>query len=329
MMSSSLFDPGARRPRIAVLGSLVFDLAVRLERMPATHETVLARDVHISCGGKGLCQAVAAASLGAEVEAIGRIGADPFGDIILQTLDRNGIGHAHVTVDPAGTHIGIPMITPDGNNRIIGIPRASNRVTTNDVLNAKDIIQAADVLIVQCETPLPAISMAVTLAGQSATSVIWNPAPAVYPLQEVLAEPHGSFVSWLTPNEAEAAVLAGVPVSSRDDAIHAARLIRHAAAGKTGVIVTLGAQGSVAVDPAGHTHVTEPFAVDAIDSTGAGDAFTGTFATALGRGCTLKAAMQVAGAAGALATTRPGAADAMPSVSEVLHMLRTTGEWHA
>jgi len=321
------FPAGTRQPRIVVLGSLVFDLAISLDRMPATHETVLARDLHVSCGGKGLCQAVAAARLGADVQVVGRVGDDVFAGFVLETLERNGIDHAMVGRDPAGTHIGVPMVTPDGNNRIIGIPRASNHVDETDVMRAQAAIDAADVLVVQCETPLPAVSLAIELAGRNGTTVVWNPAPAMLSLAQVAAAPHGPLVTWLTPNETEASALAGCPVTNRDEAIHAARTIREAMP-RAGVIVTLGAQGAVALDPSGHVHPVDPVMVQAVDPTGAGDAFTGAFAAAMAHGWPLETALQVASAAGALTATRIGAADAMPSRDEILHLLRQPGGAH-
>lgn len=303
------------RTKVAVLGSLVFDIAVTVDRVPETGETVLATSAQISAGGKGLCQAVAARRLGASVDAIGLIGSDVFGDYLTGVLRAEDIGHEHVRTHAAGTHLGIPIVTPDGNNRIIGVPRASLAVAPDDVAGSIELLQAADVLLLQGETPLECIRAALEGVGQK-TLVVWNPAPARFTLEEMLAGQFGDRVSWLTPNESEATTLTGLPVVDVETGIRAARGI-HERFPTTGVVVTLGAQGSVAIQRDGAVHVTAPFPVSAVDPTAAGDSFSAAFGVALANGESVVEALSFASAAGALTATQLGAVTAIPHITQV------------
>ena len=309
-----MFEISART-KVVVLGSLVFDIAVTVDRVPETDETVLASSVQISAGGKGLCQAVAARRLGASVDAIGLVGSDVFGEYLISVLKAEDIGHEHVRTHDAGTHLGIPIVTPDGNNRIIGIPRASFAVAPDDVASSVELLQAADVLLLQGETPLESIRAAVERVGQE-TLVVWNPAPARFTLEEMLAGQFGDRISWLTPNESEATTLTGLLVVDVETGIRAARSI-HERFPTTAVVVTLGAQGSVAIERDGALHVAAPFRVAAVDPTAAGDSFSAAFAVALANGASVAEALSFASAAGALTATRLGAVTAIPHVTQV------------
>ncbi|WP_231988761.1 ribokinase [Mycobacterium sp. 1274761.0] len=307
--------------RVVVLGSLVFDMTVNVERVPRTHETVLASGLTISGGGKGLCQAVAARRLGADVDLIGRLGADVFGDFLLDIIDAEGIQRHAVQLDPVGTHIGIPIITLDGNNRIIGVPRASGNVSAADVDAARSALARCEVLLLQGETPLAACHRALELIAEN-TVVVWNPAPATFALKDMLGGVLGTKVTWLTPNETEATTLTGLEVVDPDSALAAARMIqdtyRH-----VGVVVTLGDRGSVAVEKTGTVVVEPPFAVDATDPTAAGDTFSAAFGVALARSTDVDGALTFASAAGALTATRLGAVLSIPHIEEVSSLIET------
>jgi len=312
-----------RVPRIVVVGSLVSDLVLWVPRLPRRHETLLATAHASHAGGKGLCQAVSARRCGADVAMVGRVGTDDFGLDLLGLLDREGVDRSAVSRDEIGTSLGIPLIDPNGNNAIIGVPRANARVTVADVEQASEAIAAADVLLLQMEVPLDACHAAVTIAEEAKTSVVWNPAPAEWGVDEFLPQEISPFVSWLTPNEIEASELSSVEVSDHASALRAANCLNEQRPG-IGVVVTLGGAGAVVRPPAGRALQIKGHEVDAVDTTGAGDAFNGAFATALAERLDLAKALEFATAAGALATTVVGAAAGLPLRSAIQAQLHSS-----
>ncbi|GAB08295.1 ribokinase [Gordonia araii NBRC 100433] len=312
--------PISQTPYIVVVGSMVFDLSIQLDRMPAPHETVLADSVALSCGGKGLCQALAISRLGGECAAVGRVGSDYFGDEILSLLRADGVDTAFVLRDPSGTHLGIPMITADGVNQIIGIPRASNSLTPDDIEKAEEYFKRADALVVQNETPLPTIAAAIDAAERHGAIVVWNTAPARYSLADTATVVRRAGRAWLTPNETEAHQLTGIEVVDAESGFAAADAIR-AAIPSTGVIITMGAEGAIAIDEDGKRYRQPAFAVESVDPTAAGDTFTGAFTTALTRGAPPPLALEFAAAAGALCVTARGAAPSIPTKAAVDELL--------
>lgn len=304
-----------RAIRVTVVGSLVFDIAVRVERVPSEHETVLASGASTGAGGKGLCQAVAARRLGADVKLIGAVGNDMFGEYLLRVVASEGIDHSGVSSHEAGTHIGIPIISDDGNNRIIGAPRASLHRAAFDIEGNLAALQWADVLLVQNEAPLEAIYDAIR-STPADSLVVWNPAPARYSVQDMVAGSEGREHVWWTPNEAEAAELTGVEVVDIGTGLIAARRLWEAA-GSHGVVVTLGAQGAVAIDPEGERHVAPPLPADAVDPTAAGDTFSAALALQLAAGSPVPESLAFASAAGAVTTTGIGAVASIPTAEQV------------
>ncbi|MBX7132462.1 MAG: ribokinase [Fimbriimonadaceae bacterium] len=293
----------------------MFDISVQLKRVPDTHETVLADSVQLSAGGKGMCQAVAASRLGGTVEMIGLVGQDPFGAYLLEVLDNDHIRRVHVGSHRAGTHLGIPIVTPDGNNRIIGVPRASAFVTPDVVHGSGEAIHRSDVLLVQGETPLDVIRWAIAACSESVL-VVWNPAPASFSLSEMLDWEYGLRVAWITPNETEAAQLVDMMIVDTDSAIAAAKKIRQHWS-SLGVVITLGDKGAAAIDHGDQVHLVSPFAVRAVDPTAAGDAFTAAFALGIANGSPVSEALEFAAAAGALTATRSGSVPSIPTLSMV------------
>ena len=297
--------------RVAVVGSLMMDLVVRVPRLPVVGESLVASDFQTFVGGKGGNQAIAAARLGAgEVAMIGRVGADAFGDEIIGTLRRDGVDCTFVTCDPqGGTGVAVPLVFDDGRNSIAAIPRANMRMTAADVRAARDAIEVAGVLLVQFEVAMEAVGEAVAIAHAVGVPILLNPAP-------VAAAPDGllSKVAWLVPNEVEAAALAG---AGNDPHAHAEQL---RALGAERVVVTLGEKGALILDRGGATAV-EAFPVQAIDSVGAGDAFCGALGVGLAEGMALHKAVRFASAAGAISVTRAGASPSLPARTEVEALL--------
>jgi len=297
--------------RLAVVGSLNMDLVVRVGRLPEPGETVLGDDLRQIPGGKGANQAVSAAKLGAEVAMVGRVGDDPFGQVLRQNMAMSGVNVRHVAALP-GMATGTAMIVVEaetGRNVIAVSPGANAHLTVADIDAAREAIVTADALLLQLETPLSTVLRAAELAAQAGTKVILNPAPAAVLPSELLG-----LVTFLVPNESEASLLADLPVRSLTDAEEAGRVLL--ARGVGNVLVTLGCQGVLAMTGADAVHIPAR-KVAAVDTTAAGDTFIGAFALAFAGGLTLPRALEFGCAAATLSTTRPGAQISMPDADEV------------
>jgi len=291
-----------RVPRIVVVGSANVDMTVRVARLPARGETVLGDALHTAPGGKGANQAVAARRAGGDVTFVGCVGDDALGDTALAALRTDGVDVSHVT-RASGAATGVALITVDtsGENTIAVAPGANALLAPHHVERAADVIAAADVLLLQLETPLDAVEAALGIAAHRGTRVVLDPAPApARPLDRRLL----GTVAALTPNRAEAARLVGAERAD-DETLHdvAATLL---AAGVGAVIVTLGADGALVATARAMSRLPA-FPVRAVDATGAGDVFSGALAVALAEGREILDAARFAGAAAALSVTRLGA----------------------
>jgi len=295
---------------IVVVGSLNADLALRTQTLPRPGETVRAESLQIGPGGKGLNQAVAAARLGARVHLIGRVGDDAFADTPMRALRDAGVDTTH-TLALADTATGTAVIAVDarGENQILIVPGANERLSPADIEHALPAFRAASTLLVQLETPLDTVRAALDTARAHGTRTVLDPAPAQDLDDDVLR-----LVNVLTPNELEAETLSGERVQDVQSAARAGARLRARSGGD--VVVTLGAQGCVWVSATGFEHVPAP-SVQVVDTTGAGDAFNGGLGVALARGESLASALHFAVRVGSAATTRRGAANAMPRVEDL------------
>ena len=266
-------------------------------------------------GGKGFNQAVAAARSGARTSMIGRLGDDDFGHRFLASLHKEGIDATHVGIDAQmGTGVGMPLVEDTGDNSIVVVPRAEPpSLTPKHIMEAEDMIAAADVLLLQFELPHAAVHKAARIARRVGTTVVLNPAPAVMSL-----ESFAGLVDYVVPNEAEAAQLTGI-AGDGEGMIQAVRALQ-AETGARGIILTLGERG-IAVIEDGHPEFLEGHRVECVDSVGAGDAFCGGLAASLAAGATLLEAARYGNAAGALAVTQAGAEPSMPRRADVTHLL--------
>ena len=305
-------------PKVTVVGSLNIDLVCHATRRPDKGETLIGDAFDIFTGGKGFNQATAAARLGAEVTLVGSVGADPFGEMLLTATENEHIDSKFVRKrTDTGTGVATIVIEPDGDNSIIVVPRANMALTTSDIDAAADAIADADVLLLQLETPVEASEHAAVIAKgsrkNSGTTVILNPAPA-QPIPDSLL----AHVDILTPNQSETALLSGMPVSNDEEAHKAAKVLRArmADAATSVVVLTLGAQGALILTATTSERIPA-LSVDAVDTTGAGDAFCGALATALASGETLATAIAFANTAGAAAVTVTGATPSMPTRAKV------------
>jgi ribokinase len=291
---------------VAVVGSLNLDVVVPVERHPGPGETVLGGDHAQLPGGKGANQAVAAARLGRRVAIVGRVGADDPGRRLRAALGEEGVDQAFLRDDPAApTGLAMISVSAGGENAIVVSPGANGRVAAEDVAAAAELLASAAVTLVQLEIPEAAVAAAATAAGGR---LVLNPAPARALDGELLRR-----VDVLVPNRGELALLAGarLPPTARDAAALTERLDLPGA-----IVVTLGAGGAL-VRERGRTVRIDAAAVDAVDATGAGDAFCGALADALARGAELVEAARWAVRAASLSVTRPGALAGMPTRREL------------
>jgi ribokinase len=293
-------------PRIVVVGSTNIDLTFRVARLPRAGETLPGTGRHTDFGGKGANQAVMAARLEAEVSMISAVGDDGFGQQALTRYREQGVDTTHVRVVP-GQPTGTAAILVDdqAQNCIVVVAGANSAVTTDDVRAARGVIESANAMLTQLETPIEAALEAFRLARGAGVRTILNPAPAL-PIPDALL----ALTSLCVPNETELETLTGLPVTSVDEALTAARaLLRR---GPECVIVTLGEQGALTVW-AEECAFCPSLAVQAIDPTAAGDAFIGSLAVFLARETPLPRAVRSAAIVAALTVTKHGAQSSFPT----------------
>ena len=286
-------------PSITVIGSINMDLVIRCAALPSPGQTLLAHSSREVCGGKGANQAVAAARAGGQVTMIGRVGNDAFAQRLTANLQQEGIETTYVQpTDDCASGLAIVAVEDSGQNSILVVPGANGRVSVADVLSAQDIIQESDIVLMQLEIPLDAVAMAIRLANQANVRIILDPAPApaVWP-------PDLFQVDLMCPNESEAAALTGTRIVKPKDAAAAGHAFHDR--GCRNVVITMGPKGAV-VSSTGEVRSVAPFAVDAVDTTAAGDAFAGALAVRWAETDDLALALQFGSAAGALSASRAG-----------------------
>ncbi len=304
-------------PHVTVVGSLNMDLVIRAPRIPQPGETIIGSELHTVPGGKGANQAVAAARLGVRVSMVGRVGHDAFAGPLLDNLTATGVDHTFVTGDAeAATGVALIVVDDAGQNSIVVASGANMRLSPADVEAAEAAISAAQVVLLQLESPLETVTRAAEIARAHGVTVILNPAPA-RPLPAGLL----SLVDVLVPNESETELLSGMPVGNQAEAEAAAAALR--ASGVGTLILTLGERGAMLARE-GEAALFPAFDVTPVDTTAAGDAFVGGLAVALAEGKALAEAVRWGNAAGALATTRLGAQPSLPT-RQALERLLVTG----
>jgi ribokinase len=297
---------------IVVVGSSNVDLTAYCDRFPGDGETLAGTSFVQGFGGKGANQAVMAARLGAAVTFVGRVGDDALGAEVIDNLTSQGVDTSQLLVT-SGVSTGVAPIWVDqrGTNRILVVPGANGRLTGADVHAALATITDAAVVVAQLETPQDATVAAFEWARATGAVTVLNPAPAA-PLRPGLL----AAVDWLIPNESEFAALFGRAVST--DAVIAA-------AGESGgrLVVTLGERGALVCEDGRLTEVPAPPA-DAVDTTGAGDAFVGGFAVGVSRRWDGVRAARLGCACGALSVVEPGAQSSFPSAGAVDALYRSS-----
>jgi ribokinase len=313
---------------ILVVGSLNADLVVRAPRFPQPGETISGEDLQVIPGGKGANQAVAAARLGAHVSMLGRVGKDNFGDFLLNNLQSNHVDAQLIQRDDASTGTATIIVDANGQNSIVLSAGANGNVSTADVEHASFLHHK--LLLLQLEIPTLTVLRAAQLARENNVRVILNPAPAKELLDELIA-----LADFIIPNETELSLLTGMDVNDIASTEKAARVLLQR--GAKHVIVTLGSKGALIVDMDTSTHVNT-FKVNVVDTTAAGDAFIGGFATKLMESGSLlpsyaskladskiQDAVRYGCACGALAATKFGAQPSLPTQTDVEKFLQAAG----
>jgi ribokinase len=305
--------------KLWVIGSINMDLVAECGRFVEPGETLIGTGVSEFPGGKGANQAVALARLGARPLMVGRLGDDPYGRRYLDIFASEGVDASFVAV--AGeypTGLALIEVAADGENRILVIPGANGGADATLVDRALSAVSEGDIALLQLELPLPTVFRAVRGLHARGATIVLDPAPAAPIPLDLLP-----LIDYLTPNEMEARALAGGAFPAGHDRDAAASLV---AAGIGAVILKCGAQGSYIVTAGGTEHIS-PYAVDAVDTTGAGDSFNAGFAFALARGDSLRDAADFANAVGALSTMAKGAQAAMPTL-EAAETIRSRSASH-
>ena len=341
------------KPKVTVVGSLNIDLVSRAPRYPQQGETLIGDAFDIFTGGKGFNQATAAARLGADVTLIGCVGTDSFGEMLLSAMAAEQLD-GRIKRAEVGTGVATIVVEPNGENSIIVVPRANMALTPADIEESTPCIAEAEVLLLQLETPIAASERAAEIAKANGTTVLLNPAPA-----QPLPDSFLAHVDIIVPNESEAALLTGMPVTNAEEAISAARRLMTTDAATTApgsvargpvsrgrsaqtspgsvargpvprdasltnteipaIVLTLGERGALLLT-AEISEVIPALPVDVVDTTGAGDAFCGALATALASGESLREAVRFANVAGAAAVTTLGATPSMPTREKLNRM---------
>lgn len=299
---------------IVVVGSSNTDMIIKVPRIPRPGETIIGGTFSIAAGGKGANQAVAAARAGGKVALVARVGDDMFGRQAIRGFKKDAINVRYVVMDKkAPSGVALIFVAADGENSIAVASGANNNLSPKDVRAARAVLKAAEIIVMQLETPLETVRAVARMAFRNRISFILNPAPA-RPLDDNLLKK----VTLITPNETEAELLSGVRIKDDAGAERAAKVL--AAKGVETVIITLGARGAY-VHSERFTGIVPGFKVKAVDSTAAGDVFNGALAVSLAEGEALDRAVRFANAAAALSVTKLGAQPSAPRRAEIEKIL--------
>lgn len=299
------------KKKAVVFGSFVVDLMGRASHLPVPGETVKGNYFKLGPGGKGFNQGVAAYKAGADIKMITKLGKDLFTQVAEDTMKELGMDQSYIfysETEPTG--IALISVEEDGSeNQILVVPGACDHITQADIMSVADVIKESDYLLTQLETNIDAIETVVQLANENNVKVILNTAP----IQEV-SDDLLSKVYMVTPNEIEAEYLTGVRVTDLNTAKEAANNFKNR--GVANVIITMGSKG-VFVSTETEERFVPAFKVDAIDTTGAGDAFNGGFLAALINGKDIFKAAEYGNAVGALSVQKIGTTPSMPTLEEI------------
>lgn len=304
------------RKKVLVVGSYVADLMGRAPHLPEPGETVKGRYFKVGPGGKGFNQCIAAKKAGAEVDFISKIGNDPFGRLAIDYLAENHIFTDRLIIsetEPSGTAL---IIVDDrtSQNLIAVFPGACDTISADEVTGMVPALEMADIVVLQSEINVSALKQVIHICKSMGKKIIYNPAP-----YQFLEDSYLDGLFLICPNEIEAGLLTGVSVNSVAGAVEAARILFEK--NICNVVITLGGKGAIYYTAGIATHFF-PYSVNALDTTGAGDAFVGALAASLSQDDSLMEAVKFANAAAALSVQKIGTSVAMPSSDEIRALMQ-------
>lgn len=304
--------------KIVVLGSLNMDLVINTPRIPVLGETIHGSGFATFPGGKGANQAVSAAKLGGDVNIIGCVGNDSYGIDLINSLTCNDVKVGNIKI-LEGVTTGIAVIVvKNGDNFIILDSGANFLLKPEQMDQFKDVISNSDILMLQLEIPLDVVERAVEIAKYNGVKVLLNPAPACRLSDKLLSQ-----IDIITPNESECEHITGIPIRSLDDTAKAIKYLMNKSIKQ--IIVTLGSKGVIYNHGDEIIHRTVP-SVKVVDTTAAGDSFSGALAVALSNGKSIDNAIDFANIVGTITVTRRGAQASLPSLSEVKEYMKNNAK---
>lgn len=296
--------------KIVVVGSCNTDMVVKSDRLPVPGETVLGGAFMMNPGGKGANQAVAIARMGGNVTFISKTGNDLFGRQSVEMYGDENIVTDYIFSDqhlPSG--VALIMVDRNGENCIVVASGANGSLSPKDIEKARNVIESADILLMQLEVPMDTVEYAAKLAHEKGIKVVLNPAPAAFLSNELL-----KCLYAIIPNKTEAEMLSGIKVSDLETAKQAADII--AAKGVDKVVITLGSKGALIKDGDVYSFIPAD-KVEAVDTTAAGDTFCGAFCVGISEGLSIEDAVRMATKAAGITVTREGAQAAIPYRKEL------------
>ena len=304
-----------RKPKILVVGSFVMDLIVSTEKFPGSGETVLGKSFRTAPGGKGANQAVQAARLGADVTMVGKVGGDSFGRELIASAQAAGIHTQHILQDPDNpSAIGnILLEVAEGQkskNRIIVVSGANMAITPDDVAFVRDIVSEFDMVMLQLEIPMQINELVAQYAFEKGVPVMLNSAPSA-PLSAALL----SHLTYISPNEHEAADLTGIPIRKEGKSVNRDKGVQN-------VIITLGSAGAVVAGDSGIDFSPCVDVVEVKDPTAAGDSFVGAFCTAVCAGLNQRQALDFANYTATITVSQMGAQPSLPHLADVIELMQ-------
>ena len=300
--------------KIVVIGSSNTDMVIKVPRLPKTGETVLGGEFYTTAGGKGANQAVSAARAGGETTFVARVGNDMFGERAIASFQEEGINIDHIVTDPdLPSGVAEIFIDENGHSLVAVASGANMNLSVYDIINSKQAIMEADIILMQLEVPLKTLEYAAKLANDAGKRFILNPAPGQQLPIDLLKR-----ISVLTPNEKQAELLTGIRVEDEDSAEDAGKILLSKGVSK--VIITLGSQGALVLDSSG-SELVSGFKINPVDTTAAGDIFNGALAVAIAESKNIFEAVKFANAAAALSVAKIGALSSAPNRDEILKFM--------
>ena len=297
--------------KILVIGSLNMDFSIKTPKMPVPGETIIGESFHLNPGGKGANQAFAIGKLGADVSMLGMVGNDEYAKLLKQNLESVNVNTQGI-IEQNNTSTGVAFVTVDSNgeNSIIVISGANEKVNTEFIDENINLIDDADIIVMQLEIPVDVVTYVARIAKEKNKLVVLDPAPARADLPDELF----SYVDIMKPNETELSILTGVDTSNDDNIIKADKSLVEK--GVKNVIVSLGGRGSILVNK-DYNKKFNSLGLTPIDTTAAGDSFTAALVSYLASDKSLEEAIQFGHVVSSIVITKKGAQESIPSLEEV------------